>query len=72
VSDLVLTHFFTPTLLPFCHQNEAHYAAQSVSAKLAEENAPPMPSFSDLYSDPTALNDAVDGAMAGLDDQVCN
>jgi hypothetical protein len=41
-----------------------------VSARLAEENAPPMPSFTDLYSDPAALNDAVDGAMAGLDDQV--
>lgn len=50
-------------------KNEAHFAAQSVSARLAEENAPPMPAFSDLYNDPTALNDAVDGAMAGLDDQ---
>jgi hypothetical protein len=75
------SHFPLPTLslddfspckfvTPPHYQNEAHFAAQSVSARLAEENAPPMPSFTDLYSDPAALNDAVDGAMAGLDDQV--
>mmetsp|Transcript_11963 Transcript_11963/g.23732 ORF Transcript_11963/g.23732 Transcript_11963/m.23732 type:complete len:227 (-) Transcript_11963:152-832(-) len=50
-------------------KNAAHFGAQSVSALLAEENAPPMPSFSELYSDPSTLNDALDGSMGGLDDQ---
>lgn len=50
-------------------KNAAHFGAQSVSARLAEENAPPMPSFSELYTDPSALNDALDSSMGGLDDQ---
>ena len=28
-----------------------------------------MPSFSELYGDPSKLNDALDGAMGGLDDK---
>ena len=51
-------------------KNKAHAAAMSISARLAEEPAPPMPSFSELYgNDPNGLNDAIDTAIEqGLDD----
>jgi len=49
-------------------KNTAHFGAQAISARLAEESAPPMPSFSELYNDAAALNDGIDAAMSSLDD----
>lgn len=50
-------------------KNAAHFGAQSISARLAEESAPPMPSFSELYNDVAALNDGIDASMSSLNDQ---
>jgi len=53
--------------MSLCRQNDAHFAALGISSRLAEEHAPPMPSFEELYTDPNELNDAVNGAMGGLE-----
>ena len=38
----------------------SHAEAMFISGRLAEEPAPPMPSFSEMYSDPETLNNEID------------
>mmetsp|Transcript_59702 Transcript_59702/g.81604 ORF Transcript_59702/g.81604 Transcript_59702/m.81604 type:complete len:241 (-) Transcript_59702:573-1295(-) len=49
-------------------KSSAKMAAMSISARLSEEAAPPMPSFASLYEDPTKLADDINRAMENLDD----
>lgn len=53
-------------------KDTAHVDGLTVSAILAEEPAPPMPSFEELYADAKTLNDAIDTAMESLDDYAYN
>jgi len=49
-------------------KSSAKTAAMSISARLAEEAAPPMPSFASLYEDPNKLADDINLAMGEIDD----
>ena len=48
----------------------SHAEAMFISGRLAEEPAPPMPSFSEMYSDPETLNNEIDNAMDRFDDDL--
>jgi hypothetical protein len=48
----------------------SHAEAMFISARLAEEPAPPMPSFADMYSDPETLSNEIDNAMDRFDDDL--
>lgn len=44
----VLTQNESHSTIFFSFKNDAHFAALAISSRLAEENAPPMPSFSEV------------------------